>query len=105
MDLESVAVDDELVKAGDVEVTIQTLSVREETNATAKAESGMEMGFAMAQRSIYAVNGEVVSQGVREWFWNGVGPAGRNLIATKFADLSAPSEDAQKKADQTVQMG
>lgn len=60
------------------------------------------MAIALAKSSMHAVNGTPVVGVQREWLWEALGAGGRNLVMERLVDVQAPSEDAQKKATESL---
>lgn len=88
-------------------ITIATLMSGQELSA-ARAANGdaVAMGMAMAKESIYAVNGKRVSRGMGhlDVLWEALGPGGRNLIMSKWSELSVAGDIALGKANATMRM-
>ena len=85
----------------DFELTITSLSPGQEMAAAREAQGdAMAMAFELAQRSLLQINGRPLSRGKGEveMLWEWIGSAGRNLVASMFTDLAAPSVEAAKKA-------
>lgn len=107
----SFIVDHELCEPGtfgeDFELTIMSLSSGQEMAAAREAGGDpMTMAFELAQRSICEINGRPLSRGKGEveMLWEWIGSPGRNLVATMFTDLAAPSKDASKKAQDSLRV-
>ena len=68
----------------DFEITLRELSYADEAAA---AESGKQLsiGFEMAKRSLYAINGVALSSVQRETVWAGLGSKGRQLVTAVYA--------------------
>lgn len=107
----SFVVDHELCEPGtfgeDFELTITSLSSAQEMAAAREADGDpMSMAFGLAQRSICSINGRALSRGKGEveMLWEWLGSPGRNLVATMFTDLAAPSKGAAKKAQDSLRV-
>lgn len=92
----------------DFELTLLALSPADEL-ASARESKGdvLCMASAMARRSLYALNGEVIDRGrgMDEWLWENLGSGGRQLTTAMFAWVGTPGEDAMGKAQASLRIG
>lgn len=87
----------------ELRITLQELTAEEEAQAAQHATSQGAVGHAMAQRSLYAMEGEPLGRVRREWLWGRLGMRGRQLVAMTFASHFTADEEvvvaALKKAE------
>lgn len=88
----------------DIEITMRSLSSREELEAIRESRAAETLTLALAKRSIYAVDGAPVSEEEREFLWEALGTAGRVLVGGFFAQIGAPGELASGKALETLRI-
>lgn len=90
----------------DFELTLRTLTPAQELQAARSAGGdAVAMGFAMAQASLYAVDGQPLDQAHREFLWQVLDQAGRNLVVQIYTQLGTPSEEAAGKARGSLRVG
>ncbi len=82
----------------DFMVQIRSLSPTQEVNISKKAESGPQMSMAFAAASVVAVNGQPLKAHQKEWLWNHLGTAGRQLVIAMYAEAFMAAPKALKKA-------
>lgn len=92
----------------DLVVELRSLTVAAELRASRgnglQGASLYEMTMQLAFESIHSVDGDVLNQGQKEWFWEVLGQAGRQVVVTAYKNLIGDSEDAQKKAAATLRI-
>jgi hypothetical protein len=89
-----------------LEITLQTLTAAEEMQVMAAAADSAGRAIHLYARSaLAAVNGAPLSAAHREWFWEAIGMAGRQLVVFNYAQIGSPSPAAQGKALSTATVG
>lgn len=77
----------------DVEVTIQSLSSAEEIDALADlAGNAVAAPFALAKKSLYAIEGKAIKGDQKDFIWEAINQGGRQLCLMAFQSLGASSE-------------
>jgi hypothetical protein len=79
----------------DVELTVRTLSSSEEIEALSSI--GTEIGavpYALAKRSLYAVEGKPLRDEQRPLIWEALGSTGRQLVLMAFQNLGGGASEA-----------
>lgn len=91
----------------DFEVTLGGLTPDIESRAInqSKGEPTM-MAMNFAKLSIMSVDGEPITEGdgKDDWFWNAIGPAGRQIVIGMFARIGTADGEAMGKAEATVKI-
>lgn len=92
------------------DMTVELLSLTVAQEIRASRGSGMqgasvyEMTIQLAYESVYSIDGEVLNLGQKEWFWEAIGQAGRQLVVTQYRNLIGDSDEAQKKALESLRI-
>jgi len=77
----------------DVEITVQSLSSAEEIEALAELEgNAVAAPFALAKRSLYAIEGTRIKKEERDFIWEALNQSGRQLVIMASQSLGASSE-------------
>ena len=79
-------------------IQIRSLSPKQEANISKTAESGPQMSMAFARESVVAVNGDPLKRHHKEWLWNHLGTAGRQLVIGMYAEAFMADPKALKRA-------
>lgn len=89
----------------DLEITIGTLTTEHEILSVRQAKGDQySAALLMAKFSLISVNGKPLSKasGEGDWLWEHLTTSGRQIVAGQYALLAMPSEEAQKKAMETI---
>ena len=80
----------------DFSITIRELSVGEEQVCIKKAKSdAIRFGYAMAQSSVWKVEGKPLLGSKREFFFEAIGARGRAYLIEEYTTHIAGSEDVE----------
>lgn len=80
-------------------VTMRTLTAREEIEALkGVAETPESAPYQLALACVWKVSGKVLTRAERAWFWEAIGPAGRQRCLAQFAALGSASLAEMGKA-------
>jgi hypothetical protein len=78
-------------------VTLRSLSSAQEIEALRGIKDGTMAPFVMCRYSLYAINGKVLSENQRDFYWECLGSVGRQICLAGFNGLGAASEGAMGK--------
>lgn len=84
-------------------ITLRGLSSGEEIKAITGIRDGAQMPFMMSKASLYALNDKALSEADRDFLWEALGSAGRQLVHIAFQGLGAASDAALGKLVSTRQ--
>jgi hypothetical protein len=88
----------------DMRVELRSLTAAQELRATA-TESMLSMAMSSARESLYSVDGIVLDPARKEWFWEAIGQAGRQVIMSQYPAVVGSVEQARGKAIASLQVG
>lgn len=75
----------------DFEVTMRSLSSKEEISALDGIANAGAVPFALARASFHAINGKVLDPGQKEFFWEAFGMGGRQICFAAFQQVGSAS--------------
>jgi hypothetical protein len=64
-----------------------------------------KLAYLLAFESVFSFNGRPLGVTHREWLWEALGSAGRNLVVGQFGTVGTPADEALKKASETLRVG
>jgi hypothetical protein len=86
----------------DFEVTMRSLSSKEEIAAVDGIENAHAVPFALARASFHAINGKPLDSGQKEFFWEAFGMGGRQICLAAFQQVGSATGIALGKFRSTV---
>jgi len=78
-------------------VTLQSLNSAQEMEALRGVRDASQAPLAMAKLSLFALNGQPVLDAERDYWWECLGPGGRQICMMAFGSLGAASESSMGK--------
>ena len=82
----------------DFMVQIRSLTPKQEATISKTAVSGPQMSMEFARESVAAINGAPLKRHQKEWLWNHLGTAGRQLVIGMYAEAFMAAPKALRKA-------
>lgn len=89
----------------DVEVTMRGLSSSEEIAALNGVTDAGQVPYLLTRASFYALNGKVVPEDRKDFFWEGFGMQGRQLCLMAFQHIGSASGAAVGKFHKSITVG
>lgn len=89
---------DEAGNIQDVMIIMRSLTSGEEMKATRGCMDPIAMTSLLTKASIRSASGQILNDTKREFFWELIGPGGRQICLTMFSEIGTATPDAVGKA-------
>jgi hypothetical protein len=90
----------------DFELTVTSLDSGTELACAQRAGADpVRLAMLLAFESLFAFNGRPLGVTHREWLWEALGSAGRNLVISQFGAVGTPGDEALGKASRSLRVG